>query len=272
MAELVFADKRYLVDSKDVTGVLTLFGGLKCVEHTDELGQTGSRRYSLLGDAVAKAFPRAVTTNSVGMYYIDYGQLVPVMVAALAEVNGASEAMQSQLAAMQEQINGLLATVRDLQTAGTARDKKIKAVEDKNTVQDASIAANTAQVAKNKAKSEANETQITANKAQIAKNKAKSEANEAQVAKNKAKSEANEAGIAALKAKNTEQDTAIAANTAKNTAQDEAIADARTTVGANTKRIQATEDKNKAQDTKDTEIEARLTALETAANGGSTTK
>lgn len=129
MAELVFADKRYLVDSKDVTGVLTLFGGLKCVEHTDELGQTGSRRYSLLGDAVAEAFPRAVTTNSVGMYYIDYEQLVPVMVAALAEVNGASEAMQSQLAAMQEQINGLLATVRDLQTAGTARDKKIKAVE-----------------------------------------------------------------------------------------------------------------------------------------------
>ena len=231
MAELVFADKRYLVDSKDVTGVLALFGGLKCVEHTDELGQTGSRRYSLLGDAVAKAFPRAVTTNSVGMYYIDYEQLVPVMVAALAEVNGASEAMQSQLAAMQEQINGLLATVRDLQTAGTARDKKIKAVEDKNTVQDASIAANTAQVAKNKAKSEANETQITATKAQIAKNKAKSEANEAQVAKNKAKSEANEAEISALKAKNTEQDTAIAANTAKNTAQDASIADARTTMG-----------------------------------------
>lgn len=258
MAELVFADKRYLVDSKDVTGVLTLFGGLKCVEHTDELGQTGSRRYSLLGDAVAEAFPRAVTTNSVGMYYIDYEQLVPVMVAALAEVNGASEAMQSQLAAMQEQINGLLATVRDLQTAGTARDKKIKAVEDKNTTQDASIAANTAQVAKNKAKSEANETQITANKAQIAKNKAKSEANEAE--------------IAALKAKNTEQDTAIAANTAKNTAQDASIADARTTMGANTKRIQATEDKNKAQDTKDTEIEARLTALEKAAGGDSPTK
>ena len=43
-------------------------------------------------------------------------------------------------------------------------------------------------------------------------------------------------------------------------------------MGANTKRIQATEDKNKAQDTKDTEIEARLTALEKAAGGDSPTK
>ena len=80
----VFSDGRYMIKPEPVEGALAKILGLTVCSFEDTMG----RHYALKGEEVAQAFPFAAHKDGVGMHYVDYAALVPILVKAVQEIAG----------------------------------------------------------------------------------------------------------------------------------------------------------------------------------------
>ena len=80
----VLSDGRYMVKAEPLEGALTKVQSLTVCSFED----TNGRRYALKGEEVLSLFPFAGFKDGVGMCYVDYEALVPVLVKAVQELAG----------------------------------------------------------------------------------------------------------------------------------------------------------------------------------------
>lgn len=80
----VLSDGRYMVKAEPLEGVLAKVQSLTVCSFED----TNGRRYALKGEEVLSLFPFAGFKDGVGMCYVDYEALVPVLVKAVQELAG----------------------------------------------------------------------------------------------------------------------------------------------------------------------------------------
>ncbi len=80
----VFSDGRYMIKPEPVEGALAKIQSLTVCSFEDTKG----RHYALKGEEVAQAFPFAAYKDGVGMHYVDYEALVPILVKVVQELAG----------------------------------------------------------------------------------------------------------------------------------------------------------------------------------------
>lgn len=80
----VLSDGRYMVKVEPLEGALAKVQSLTACSFED----TNGRRYALKGEEVLSLFPFAGFKDGVGMCYVDYEALVPVLVKAVQELAG----------------------------------------------------------------------------------------------------------------------------------------------------------------------------------------
>lgn len=87
MSDRTMMDGRYMADVKPIENALDKLAALKAVEFKPLNGYVALPRYGVDGEALSKQFPLAADKDTMGFYYVDLEQLIPVLVAAINELN-----------------------------------------------------------------------------------------------------------------------------------------------------------------------------------------
>ena len=85
----IAANRQFMLNVKPVEDALEGVLAADPVEYAPMDALDTRRRYGLSAESIEKAFPFAVETDGMGMKYINYEALVPVLFKAIAELSAA---------------------------------------------------------------------------------------------------------------------------------------------------------------------------------------
>ena len=82
------ADSRYMMNKEQIDKALDGIAAAEVVSFSPMDALSSRRKYGITAESIEKAFPFAVETDGMGMKYVDYEALVPVLFKAIAELAG----------------------------------------------------------------------------------------------------------------------------------------------------------------------------------------
>ena len=105
MSEKVMMDERYMGKREDITGALTALKNVKAVTF-DPQGVGSYLMTGLVGQSLKTAVPTALEIDGMGYHYVDMTQVIPVLVAAVNELNAGAATQAEAVSTLTTTVSG----------------------------------------------------------------------------------------------------------------------------------------------------------------------
>ena len=105
MSEKVMMDERYMGGREDITGALTALKNVKAVTF-DPQGVGSYLMTGLVGQSLKTTVPTALEVDGMGYHYVDMTQVIPVLVAAVNELNAGAATQAEAVSTLTTTVSG----------------------------------------------------------------------------------------------------------------------------------------------------------------------